>query len=101
MQKWKIVQAPGEVEINLGCLLTTVEASRLLEYGLTGNLAQNAPTLRRGHPAGGELGDRSTGDVRAPWQGPQPALVSYPRGYPFSATRGDTSADATHGRADW
>ncbi len=56
VQKWKIVQAPGEVEIDLGCLLTTVEASRLLEYGLTGDLAQNAPALRRGYPAGGELG---------------------------------------------
>jgi hypothetical protein len=56
VQKWKLVHAPGEVEINLGCLLTTVEASRLLEYGLTGNLAQNAPAPRRGYPAGGELG---------------------------------------------
>ena len=88
----EIVQAPGEVEINLGCLLPTVEASRLLEYGLTGNLAQNAPTLRRGHPAGGELEYRSTGDVRAPWQGPQPALAPYPRGYPFSYTRDEASA---------
>jgi hypothetical protein len=56
VQTWKAVQTPGEVEINLGCLLTTVEASKLLKYGLIGNLAQNAPALRRGYPAGGELG---------------------------------------------